>query len=332
MQVVPQVRSGHLLPFVRVLKEHGEPATPLVAQAGLPSGCLEDPRTLVPAYAVGRFRELAAEKLGTPNIALDAAKPLEISDLGDFGRALLSAPTLHRAVTELCRLTPTQTSGLRTEIDSEPGGGLWFCFRLLFDPGAGEWHLNLYTLAVMLKVVRLADAGWSPSEISVTSTQSPSRSKALETLGATPRFAQPNTGFVVPASMLALPIARGAQEDARENLLWRNAPSDTCAGAVEQMLRSYAHDEWLTVEKIAKMNNTSARSVQRALKAEGTTFSKVLEQTRVKMAEELLETTDSTMSEIAQRLGYRHQGDFTRAFGHWAGVSPSEYRRKRRRA
>ena len=96
------------------------------------------------------------------------------------------------------------------------------------------------------------------------------------------------------------------------------------------MLRSYADDEWLTVEKIAKANNTSVRSLQRALKAEGTTFSKVLEQARVKMAEELLENTDATMSDIAQRLGYRHQGDFTRAFGHWAGVSPSEYRRRRK--
>ena len=325
---MPQLRSGHLLPFARVLNEHGEPSKRLVQRAGLPSRCLDDPRTLVPARATGRFRELAAQKLGMPNIALAAVEPLEVSDLGDFGRALLGASTLHEALHELCRLTPTQTSGLRTTLVSDPGGDLYFRLELRFDAGAGEWHLNLYTLCLMLKVVRLADPGWSPGEISMTSAGSASRTEAVEALGGTPRFAHPHTGFLVPASMLAVPLTGSSEGPAQEDLLWENAPSETCAGAVRQMLQAYVDDEWLGAEQIAQVNHISLRGLQRALKAEGTTFRKILEETRGMLAEELLRYTDATMSDIAQRLGYQHQGDFTRAFKHWAGVSPQQYRQQ----
>jgi AraC-like DNA-binding protein len=49
------------------------------------------------------------------------------------------------------------------------------------------------------------------------------------------------------------------------------------------------------------------------------------------MAGELLATTDASIAEIANQLGYEYQGDFTRAFYRWAGVSPSQFRRQRRR-
>jgi AraC-like DNA-binding protein len=49
------------------------------------------------------------------------------------------------------------------------------------------------------------------------------------------------------------------------------------------------------------------------------------------MAGELLESTDATMSEIANQLGYIHQGDFTPAFRRWAAEPSSEFRRQRLR-
>ena len=45
-----------------------------------------------------------------------------------------------------------------------------------------------------------------------------------------------------------------------------------------------------------------------------TTYSKVVEHTRAEMAGELLESTDASIAEIAHRLGYKNQGDFTHPF------------------
>ena len=68
---------------------------------------------------------------------------------------------------------------------------------------------------------------------------------------------------------------------------------------------------------------------QRRLALEEETFSGLVERTRAEMAGELLETTDAPISEIARQLGYANQGNFTRAFHRWAGVSPSAFRRQR---
>ena len=37
-----------------------------------------------------------------------------------------------------------------------------------------------------------------------------------------------------------------------------------------------------------------------------------------------------TGDEIAERLGYRHQGDFSRAWKRWTGITPDEFRHNQR--
>jgi hypothetical protein len=51
------------------------------------------------------------------------------ADLGDFGRALLKAPTLHKLLSEFRRLTPTQTTNVCIDLHTQPGGQLAFPHR-----------------------------------------------------------------------------------------------------------------------------------------------------------------------------------------------------------
>jgi Helix-turn-helix domain/AraC-like ligand binding domain len=47
---------------------------------------------------------------------------------------------------------------------------------------------------------------------------------------------------------------------------------------------------------------------------------------RMDRAKELLRTSNLSIKEIAQELGYSQQHEFTRAFGRFAGISPSEWK------
>jgi AraC-like DNA-binding protein len=327
------MRSKHVLPFAAVLKEHGEPVVPLIRRAGLPSACLEDPNLTVPAAPVGHFRELAARKTGCADLALLALGPLDIENLGDFGRAIMNAPTLYKTLTKVQQLAPTETSNLRIELRPDPHGAAISSQRVGSEASAGDWQNDLYVAALLLKVVRLADPRWSPSEISVAAPAGVMRSRAIESLGGSPRFGQASTGFVIPASMLALPVAKrpaahGADVEARD--LWSTAPPTTYAEAVQRIVRLYAKDRWLDIEDASAVADTSTRTMQRRLLEEKTSYSHILEATRAEIAADLLENTDATMSEIAHSLGYKHQAHFTRAFRRWSGMPPSEFRRGRR--
>lgn len=336
MTRIPITRSKHLLPFAALLRNQGEPVGRLLRTTGLPVACLDDPEMLIPVSATTRFRELAAKRVGSANIALMATAHLKIADLKDFGQVLLRAPTLRKLLSEFCRLSATQTSNLALELHPQPGGDLWFSHRVTSEYGKGEWHRSLYTLSWMLKAVKLADPAWSPSEIWTDAPAAPQRGEAIETLGATPRFGQRCTGFLIPASLLASPLttepagqpSRGIAEDR----LWSTAPSKSYTESVHQLIRSYAGDRWLSVVQVSEVAGTSVRTLQRRLLAEQATYSSIVERTRAEMAGEMLESSDVSVAEIARKLGYLHQGDFTRAFHRWAEVSPTEYRQQRRRA
>jgi len=135
--------------------------------------------------------------------------------------------------------------------------------------------------------------------------------------------------------MLAMPqwnsvSARGDPE-IEERLLWSMAPSGTTAGATQQMIRAYAGDRWLTSEQVSEEMGVSVRTLQRQLGAEGTTYSVLADETRVKIAQELLDESDLCLSEIAVRTGYSNLSNFNRAFRRWSGVSPGEFRAQRSR-
>ena len=95
------------------------------------------------------------------------------------------------------------------------------------------------------------------------------------------------------------------------------------------MIRSYVNDGWLSIDQASEVTRTSVRTLQRRLLTEQKTYSDLVQQCRAKMAGDLLENSDATIAEIADQLGYRNQGNFTRAFYRWAKVSPSKFRKHR---
>jgi AraC-like DNA-binding protein len=85
----------------------------------------------------------------------------------------------------------------------------------------------------------------------------------------------------------------------------------------------------LTIDQVSDALGTSPRTLQRQLAAEGRTYSEVLDEIRAESASDLLETTDASLSQIAEQLGYSNLSNFNRAFRRWAAVSPRAFRRQR---
>ncbi|NPT56009.1 AraC family transcriptional regulator [Paraburkholderia elongata] len=84
-----------------------------------------------------------------------------------------------------------------------------------------------------------------------------------------------------------------------------------------------------TLEDMARLMNTSQRTLKRRLQEEGTTFRVLLAQSRGTMAEELLRDGRLSLSEIAERLGFSDLSSFSQAFKRWYGEAPSTFRRER---
>jgi AraC-like DNA-binding protein len=81
-----------------------------------------------------------------------------------------------------------------------------------------------------------------------------------------------------------------------------------------------------SAEVAAEMLGWSVRTLQRRLREEGTSYRRLLLETRHREARRLLLATDDPVYVIAHRVGYTDPANFARAFrGHW-GLSPQSLR------
>ena len=71
------------------------------------------------------------------------------------------------------------------------------------------------------------------------------------------------------------------------------------------------------------------RTLQRRLRAEGTTFQQVLDRVRFAVAKDLLEDSTAAVIDISAALGYAEDVSFIRAFRRWTGTTPGTWRESR---
>jgi AraC-like DNA-binding protein len=84
----------------------------------------------------------------------------------------------------------------------------------------------------------------------------------------------------------------------------------------------------VTAASVAATLRLSLRTFHRRLRAEGTTFQRLLDEVRSSVAIEYLVNTTMPVEEIGNRLGMPDASNFRKAFRRWTGRSPGTYRDK----
>ena len=97
---------------------------------------------------------------------------------------------------------------------------------------------------------------------------------------------------------------------------------------VARLLDSQSTRSCATMAELAQSLDMSARTLRRRLAEQQTTFSEIMLTWRIGTAKRLLQRSETRISEIAARLGYRHASNFERAFKRWTGSTPSHYRNR----
>lgn len=106
----------------------------------------------------------------------------------------------------------------------------------------------------------------------------------------------------------------------------RRARVDT-SERVRQYLTATPGNVPFSLEDMARLMNTSLRTLKRRLQEEGTTFRVLLAQARGATAETLLGDARLSLTEVAERLGFSDLSSFSQAFKRRYGVPPGTYRR-----
>jgi AraC-like DNA-binding protein len=105
--------------------------------------------------------------------------------------------------------------------------------------------------------------------------------------------------------------------------------SKSVRGKVEALLEPMLAGGGAGIGAVAAKMGVSRQTLYRKLKAEGTTFEKLLDALRHRLALDQLGAGKRSIGEIAWQLGFSDRAAFSRAFKRWTGTGPGAIRARK---
>lgn len=301
-------------------REHGLSARDCLAGSGLSEAQLAQPERLVDAMQEMQVVRNLLRHLGTDiGLGLDAGLRYHPTTFGIWGFALQSSPNAWKAVEvgiRYARLTCAFCTPHMAESEDE---ALLICEDkdvpddvrdfLVDRDGAMILQLQRDVLPMHMPLTRL--------ELKRPRPAYADRIAAL--YGHEPEFNQARNRLGIHRALSQMPLPQGDTaalklcEAECQRLLISRKLQDGLAGRIRDhlMKRSRAMP---TMQQVAAFMQMSERTLRRRLTEEGVVFEDLAEDARRVLAEELLQTTDMTVEDIADRLGYAEPSCFSRAF------------------
>ena len=127
--------------------------------------------------------------------------------------------------------------------------------------------------------------------------------------------------FVTYNADLLAAVAPQLEAELREQLAQKTF-SEQAKGILKRLLAG----ERPGIDDLARELHLSTRTLQRRLTEQGITFQRLLEEARRELAHHYLLHSSRELNETAYLLGYEDANSFFRAFHHWEGTSPGQWR------
>ena len=147
------------------------------------------------------------------------------------------------------------------------------------------------------------------------------------------RFGQRENSIRFSAAYLPLPPRRTQAElndymrRSPEGLLIWEDEDDSVSQRVRYLLENEPGATLPSLEEVADGLNMSPYTLNRRLKREGLSYQLLKDRFRRDLAINLLTKQNISVAEISEKVGFSEAAAFSRAFKHWTGVSPMDYRR-----
>jgi len=146
-------------------------------------------------------------------------------------------------------------------------------------------------------------------------------------------FSHADNSFDFNRRFLDMPVAQSpdkVQDFVRSlpHLMTVQRVDHSLTARIRRMVQAAACADEVSLGLVSQDLNCSEDTIRRRLKSEGSTFSEIKESVRRDMAVYHLEYLDTSINEIAYRLGFSEPSAFNRAFKRWTGQTPGDYRRQ----
>ncbi len=293
---------------------------------------LDDSEARIPAELFDRFWLRAAEITGDPCFGLHVGEHIRPLAVNILGYLLLSSPTVRDGLERVIRYQrlifganwiSLVDRGVSTLIRLEAGGA---------DPLDIAVQTE-YRSMIILKLLNWVTAvDFHAGEVRFRHPPLGDRSEYERIMGSPVKFQCKESELLVSKAGLDQPsvhanseIARFHEEYAERHLA--DLEDQSTSRKVKTCLMSLLDRGPCELPEVARSLYMSARTLQRRLANEGTSFNAMLDSLRRDLSLHHLEKVDAALAEIAYVAGVSDSSAFSRAVRRWTGKTPLEYRR-----
>ncbi|MFJ2582251.1 AraC family transcriptional regulator [Kitasatospora aureofaciens] len=326
----PLVRTAALNGYVELSRSLGIDPQALLQRVGLDAGALAVQDRWIPAAAVVQLLELSAAAARCDDFGLRMSELRRFSNLGPISLVVREEPTVRSALGLLLRHEHMYNEAMHARLAERNGLAT---LEVELDPGEAMEQRQALELAVgAFHRVLLGFLGsrWQPLTVCFTHAALASAGAHRRVFGSAVEFGREFNGIVFYAGDLESPNAMSdplLRTYAQQYFKAIAVPRDSeVLDRVRELIEALLPTGRCSVEQIARSLGVDRRTVHRHLAQSGETFSSLLNQIRVQLAEQLVANPRRSLTEISELLGFSAPSAFSRWFRGQFGFSAKDWR------
>jgi AraC-like DNA-binding protein len=320
-------RVAGLVALPGVLARYGVDADTVLAAAGLAPDALDDGDATIPFVALHAVIVAAVERTGAPHIGLDIGAAWPSADRGLAMTLMRASATLGEAIETYVAHQWLNSDGnvlfhlrypQRATVGYAIARPLPGTLAPMHDGGAAS---------IVAGIRDLLGDDWTPDGVELSRATPADRAPYRIHFRCPVQFDAEHTAvhfpmrdLLRPLPMADAPLKRRLEAEATRQ------PDPTLPTRLYRSLRVLLLDGTVHAESVAQQLSLSRRTLDRRLRAHGTSFKVLLDNVRLEVARHLLRETTLPVFRIAQALGYNDETAFIRAFRGWTGAPPGRWR------
>jgi AraC-like DNA-binding protein len=324
------IRTGALTGYTTLVSKLGHNPVLLLHQVGLTPGQLRNPNTYISYQKMADLLDITAEQCHDSLFGLRLASNHSAMVIGELAYGIGMQPTLGDSLRYASTHLALHAQGAHLE-EQVLGEQTRWCFYLDFT---NDWGLRqLIQLSIGHLSIGLLNDNAPNRQVSIHLKQAePTNYEKVSGYQKLLVFNSDFDGVQFPTIFSNQKVSQDPDIlrdyfQQRIQMLEQLYPN-SLPSQLKYLFTSALESGECNLPQVAASLNLHPRVLQKKLHAEGTSFSKLLQQTREDIACQHLRESNIGITDLALKLGYAEVSIFSRYFKRWTGLSPQQWRRQ----
>ena len=317
------------------LKDYQVDYSPLMLQLHMDEGILDDPKSTYFQDQVTQFWNLAGKAANDELFGFKAGSRVISTSYPELGYLLMACPNLLSCLEQMHEHQTMLAEGFEIAV-SEDMDDITISVNIIpCELTPSQFAIDAMIVSLIHFISWLTQQKTSPVEVGLKRSAPKATSYLKDLFEANTVFKQKQNFIKIKKADAEKPLATAnplllQYYSEQIKTIQERTKRKSCRESIQALLLNHESENTFTLEYCAKHLHISTSTLKRRLKAEGTSFNQVVQETKFFLAKQYLSNETIPLSEIAYLLGFSDNSALSRAFKKWSGVSPLSYKAQKR--